>query len=234
VPRVQLLGGYALPVVEMRRTWDALAGAETSIYVGDPATGASELEGLFGRLGADPRGGLCVEVGCGPGRMTGALAERFDRVLALDVSPAMLEQARAAVAAPNVTFQSVAGDLLDGVEDGIADALVCYLVLQHLPSAAVVRSYLHEFARVLAPAGEAFVQVPVLEGVSGRLRRAVRTPLLRLSRRPEHGAAFRGFRLTRHELDAALAQAGLRVAAEDEGPSAYRNCRDRFLRLARG
>ena len=62
----------------MRRTWDALAAGETAVYVGDPATGEAELAGLFGRLGADPRGGTCVEVGCGPGRMTGALAERFD------------------------------------------------------------------------------------------------------------------------------------------------------------
>ena len=101
----------------MRRTWDALAGGDTAVYVGDPATGASELAGLFGRLGADPRGGTCVEVGCGPGRMTGALAERFDRVLALDVSPAMLEQARTHVAATNVTFLAVPGDRLD-VGDG--------------------------------------------------------------------------------------------------------------------
>jgi SAM-dependent methyltransferase len=217
----------------MRRTWDALAGAESSVYVGDPATGADELAGLFGRLGADPGRGLCIEVGCGPGRMTGALAERFDRVLALDVSPAMLEQARANVPAPNVTFQTVSGERLDGVEDGIADALVCYLVLQHLPSSEVVRSYLSEFARVLAPAGEAFVQVPVLEGTAGRIRRALRAPLLSLARRPEHGAAFRGFRLTRRELDDALEAAGLSVLAEDEGPSAYRHSRDRFLRLAR-
>jgi SAM-dependent methyltransferase len=217
----------------MRRTWDALAGAETSVYVGDPATGASELEGLFGRLGADPRGRLCVEVGCGPGRMTGTLGERFDRVIALDVSPAMLEQARANATSPNVEFRAVPGDRLDGVEDGVADTLVCYLVLQHLPSAAVVRSYLREFARVLAPTGEAFVQVPVLEGATARIRRAIRTPLLHLARRPEHGAAFRGFRLTRRELDGALADAGLQVLAEDEGPSAYRHSRDRFLRLAR-
>lgn len=218
----------------MRRTWDALAGAATSVYVGDPATGVSELEGLFGRLGADPRGGTCIEVGCGPGRMTGALAERFDRVVALDVSPAMLERAREAVPNENVTFQAVSGDRLDGVEDQTADVLVCYLVLQHLPSAAVVRSYLREFARVLAPGGEAFVQLPVLEGAAGRIRRALRRPLLRLARRPEHGAAFRGFRLTERELDRALADAELRIVADDEGPSAYRNCRDRFLRLARG
>lgn len=217
----------------MRRTWDALADADTSVYVGDPATGVAELEGLFGRLGADPRGGICVEVGCGPGRMTGALAERFDRVVGLDVSPAMLERAREAVPNENVEFRAVSGDRLDGVEDGIADAIVCYLVLQHLPSAHVVRSYLREFARVLAPQGEAFVQLPVLEGAAGRVRRALRAPLLSLARRPEHGAAFRGYRLTRGELDRALADAGVRTLAEDEGPSAYRNCRDRFLRLAR-
>jgi SAM-dependent methyltransferase len=218
----------------MRRTWDALAGAETSVYVGDPATGASELEGLFGRLGADPRGGVCVEVGCGPGRMTGALAERFDRVVAVDVSPAMLDRARTAVTAPNVEFRAVSGERQDGVDDGIADTLVCYLVLQHLPSARVIRSYLAEFARVLAPRGEAFVQLPVLESGPGRVRRALRVPLLKLARRPEHGAAFRGFRLTRRELDRALADGGLRVLADDEGASAYRHSRDRFLRLTRG
>jgi SAM-dependent methyltransferase len=216
----------------MRRTWDALAAGESEVFVGDPATGAEELAGLFGRLGADPRGGVCVEVGCGPGRMTGALAERFDEVLALDVSPAMLEQARTAVPAPNVRFQLVSGERLDGLDQGSADALVCYLVLQHLPSRRVVASYLEEFARVLAPGGEAFVQVPVLGGLAGRLWRAARRPLVPLARRPDRAAAFRGFRLTAAELDAALAAAGLRVVAADEGPSAYRFSRDRFLRLA--
>jgi len=214
----------------MRRTWDALAGSDSPVYVGDPATGAEELAGLFGRLDADPSEGLCLEVGCGPGRMTGALAERFDRVVAVDVSPAMLEQARAVVTAPNVQFAVVSGERLDGVADGSADALVCYLVLQHLPARRVIESYLREFVRVLAPGGEAYVQIPVL-GSTGRLWRAMRWPLVALSRRPEQGAAFRGFRLTRRELDRRLADAGLRVLAEDEGPSAYRFSRDRFLRL---
>jgi SAM-dependent methyltransferase len=221
----------------MRRTWDALAGAESAVYVGDPERGAEELAGLFGRLGADfspGRGGTCVEVGCGPGRMTGALAERFDRVLAIDVSPAMLERARATVTAPNVEFLIVPGERLDGLNDGIADVLVCYLVLQHLPSPRVIASYVSEFARVLAPAGEAFVQVPVLaSGRHPRLWRAARMPLVRLARRPERGAAFRGYRLTGAELEHVLAAAGLRVLATDEGPSAYRFSRDRFLRLAR-
>ena len=183
----------------MRRTWDALAAGETAVYVGDPATGAEELAGLFGRLGADPRGGTCVEVGCGPGRMTGALAERFDRVVALDVSPAMLEQARANVTAPNVDVRAVAGRTARRAStDGSADALVCYLVLQHLPSARVVRSYLLEFGRVLAPGGEAFVQVPVLGGALGRAWRGVRG-----AARPARPQARPGRRLPRLPPDRA-------------------------------
>src|SRR6266498_3039258 len=146
----------------IRATWDALA-SDPDAYVGDPERGRSELQGLFERLGADPRTGTCVEVGCGPGRMTGALAERFDRVLALDVSPAMLARARAAVPDERVEFRLVSGDRLDGVEDAVADVLVCYLVLQHLPTRAAVLAYLADFARVLTPGGEAFVQLPVLE-----------------------------------------------------------------------
>src|SRR6476620_10939506 len=145
----------------MRSTWDALA-AEPDVFVGDPARGEAELDGLFGRLGGDPSGGTCVEVGCGPGRMTRFLSRRFNRVVAVDVSPAMLAQAREGVDAANVEFRAVSGERLDAVEDAIADVLVCYLVLQHLPSRDVIAGYFAEFARVLKPAGEAYVQLPVL------------------------------------------------------------------------
>jgi SAM-dependent methyltransferase len=220
----------------MRRTWDALAAAGDAVHVGDPARGAEELAALFGRLGADPRGGTCVEVGCGPGRMTGALAERFDEVLALDVSPAMLERARAAIDAANVRFLAVSGERLDGVDDAAADTLVCYLVLQHLPRRRAVLAYLREFARVLAPGGEAFVQVPVLDdGVRPRVWRALRSivvPVLaRLAPSPERGLAFRGVRLTRNELERGLRTACVTAVARDEGPSAYRFSSDLFLRL---
>jgi SAM-dependent methyltransferase len=225
--------------VDARTTWDALASEPTEVYVGDPARGEEELAALFGRLGADPRGGVCVEVGCGPGRMTGALAARFDRVLALDVSPAMLARARSSVTAPNVEFRAVSGERLDGVAGGSADVLVCYLVLQHLPGRGAVWSYLDEFARVLAPGGTAYVQLPLLDiGLRPRLWRLARgvgVPLLeRLSRRPSRAATFRGYRLTTRELGDALEAAGLRVTARDEGPDApYRWSRDAFLRLER-
>jgi len=214
----------------MRAVWDALAAAETEVYVGDPARGEEELASLFGRLGADPRGGVCVEVGCGPGRMTGALAARFDRVIALDVSSEMLARAAAVATAANVEFRQVSGEALDGVESVSADAAVCYLVLQHLPSRRLVRSYIGEIARVLVSGGEAFVQLPVLHGgLVPRLWRVLRTPLARLSK-PE----LRGVRLTRRELDRAIAGVGLNVVATDTGPdSPYRFSTDVFLRLRR-
>lgn len=223
----------------MRTTWDAAAASEhLDDYVGDPATARSELDGLFGRLGADPLGGLCVEVGCGPGRMTPDLAERFDRVIAVDVSPAMLEEARKTVSAPNVEFRLVPGERLDSVADGTADVLVCYLVLQHLPRRAVVLAYLREFARVLAPQGRAFIQLPVVgPGTRPRLWRLVRglaVPLGRMSRDVAQQPSYRGYRLTEGELEAGLAAARLRVTARDESPaSPYRYAREVFLRLER-
>jgi SAM-dependent methyltransferase len=229
-----------MPKGGMRATWDAAAASDrVDEFVGDPATARAELEGLFGRLGADPRGGTCIEVGSGPGRMTAALAERFDRVVAVDVSDRMLERARAAVTAPNVDFRLVTGNLLDSVEDGIADTLVCYLVLQHLPERHVVLRYLKEFARVLVPAGSAFVQLPVLgSGIrprAWRLARAVAVPVSGLFRRGvTDSAAYRGTRLTEAELQAGLAAAGLRTATRDESSeSPYRYAREVFLQLER-
>ena len=224
----------------MRTTWDAAAASDrVEHYVGDPATARSELDSVFSRLGEDPRGGTCVEVGCGFGRMAGHLGDRFDRVIAVDVSPRMLELARAAVPAANVDFVLVPGSSLAPVESGVADVVLCYLVLQHLPSPRLVFVYLNEFARLLAPGGRAFVQLPVLGGRwrahAWRLVRGLAVPVLALgrgeiARRP----AYRGFRLTEPELERALADARLRVAARDESEtSPYRYAREVFLKLER-
>src|SRR5438105_279050 len=48
----------------------------------------------------EPRlGGTCLEIGCGAGRVTHALADDFERVVALDVSADMLGLARDVVPA---------------------------------------------------------------------------------------------------------------------------------------
>ena len=85
-------------------------------------------------------GTLAVEVGPGDGSFLPLLAERFERVIALDNAPEMLEQARALVrerALDNV--DCIAGDTrapqLQNVE---ADCAVLNMVLHHVPSPAAL------------------------------------------------------------------------------------------------
>ena len=51
-----------------------------------------------------PGTGTAVEIGAGLGRVCRALADRFDRVVGLDVSPEMVERARGLVDDPRVSF----------------------------------------------------------------------------------------------------------------------------------
>jgi SAM-dependent methyltransferase len=224
----------------MRRTWDALARDGDDAWVGPPLRARDELDALFGRLGGEPTGTRCLELGCGYGRMTVELARRFPRVLAVDVSPRMLARARAAMAEQeleNVELRVVSGTRLDGVPSAFADVAVCYLVLQHVPSARVLRSLLSELRRVLAPAGEGFVQLPVLlPGVTPVAWNAVRSvgiPAASLaSRAPTAKRAFRGFRPSERQLGRVLERSGLSVTArDDDARSPYRFTRSVFLRL---
>jgi SAM-dependent methyltransferase len=225
-----------------QETWDRVASSGRDELIGDPQSGERELRDLFGRLGGPPAGARCLEIGCGTGRMTVPLGRQFKEVLAVDVSPMMIERARAAVdvgGVPGVRFQLVPGDTLEGVPDGWADVLVCYLVLQHFPTKENVVSYLAEFERVLARSGEAFVQLPVLaSGMKKTARRTIRHALVRLqapfSTNPRAGLSYRGFRLTGDELWRALDHRDLEVIRVHRDPtSSYHNCEDVFLRLRR-
>jgi 2-polyprenyl-3-methyl-5-hydroxy-6-metoxy-1,4-benzoquinol methylase len=88
------------------------------------------FEQSFGRL---PSGGA-LDFGCGVGRLSLPLASRFDRVLGLDVAPAMLVEARANAErfqCPNAAFAN-ADDALSNAPGQFA--FVCsYIVLQHIP-----------------------------------------------------------------------------------------------------
>lgn len=218
-----------------REVWNAAAATGADVHLGRPAAAEGQLGDLFDQLGA-PVAGTCVEIGCGAGRMTSALAARFRDVVAVDVSPAMIERAAAAVDAPNVRFL-VSGRTLDGVPDGSADAVVCFGVFQHLPTHAHVQQMLREIARVLAPEGDAFVQLPVLDdGASARLWRLARRFRRRRSFVDE--PEYRGTRITRSELARMLDAADLDVVRRVDGVedptlySRYPHAQDTRLRLS--
>ena len=97
-------------------------------------------------------GDLVVEIGCGVGRLTRAIAGDVAHVHAFDISEGMLEVARQS-GPSNATFRRGEGDSLDGVPTAAADLAIAYCVFQHLPSLAVLERYLAEMKRVVKPGG---------------------------------------------------------------------------------
>lgn len=87
-----------------------------------------------------------LDHGCGVGRLTFAFAEQFEEVVALDVSPSMLVEAKANALQfgfSNVTFD-VADDWLSNAV-GTFDFVNSHMVLQHIP----VRRGLRIMSRML-------------------------------------------------------------------------------------
>lgn len=104
--------------------------------------------------------GLCVEIGCGAGRLTMHIAKDFEEVVGVDVSEGMLRVAREYVTAPNVILR-----LCDGVRIPVATATAdgvfsCH-VFQHFESLEVARANFAEVARVLRPGGSALIHLPM-------------------------------------------------------------------------
>ena len=105
----------------------------------------------------DPGDGLLVDLCCGEGLLSRALLERFPRarVLAMDLSPAMLEHARAALAAYGERFTARRFDLGDRSWRSFPEpvrAFVSSLAVHHLDSAGKRELFL-DLAAALAPGG---------------------------------------------------------------------------------
>lgn len=150
----------------MRVDWDSRANADPFYYV--DATRPSWTEEEFyekGRrlvalivdpvlhhLGFDAAEKRVLDLGCGAGRLTEGLAERFGEVWGVDVSERMLAVAETRCPA-KATWVLGDGTSLACVEDRSVDYLISYEVLQHVPDKAVVHSYIGETARVLREGG---------------------------------------------------------------------------------
>jgi ubiquinone/menaquinone biosynthesis C-methylase UbiE len=126
-------------------------------------------------------GGTCVEIGCGAGRVTQALAADFEHVIALDVSPEMIGRARA-VCPENVDFREVGGPEIP-LGSGEADAIFSCHVLQHFEDFDAVARSMEEARRTLRGGGTAMVHITLSSYRRSRLWRAREELRLRLARR---------------------------------------------------
>ena len=155
------------------------------------ATGEAEiqtaLEYLRTRgLSPDPAGTV-LDFGCGIGRLTQALARRFDRVVGVDISESMLEGAESFNEFPDrCSYVHNAAGSLPEFADGSFGFVYSSIVLQHMEP-QLARRYLAEFARILAPGGILVVQIP--DADARRLQR-LRARLALGSRLRRTSAAF--------------------------------------------
>ena len=159
---------------KMRTEWDERARENARYYIAtantdwaDEAYFQSGRENIHHEVltdmgnvaqGMDPKAMTVLEIGCGSGRLTRALAENFGAVYAVDISGEMIERAKESLRDfPNANvFQNNGTDLhvLDAVlAEGKVDFAFSYIVFQHIPSAEVIHSYVLEVYRFLKPGG---------------------------------------------------------------------------------
>jgi SAM-dependent methyltransferase len=128
------------------------------------ASGEAEVASLMStaaRLGHPGRFDKALDFGCGVGRVSRALATRFQSVLGVDISASMVEQARAYCAElSNAAFVVADSAALAAFAPRSFDLVYSKLVLQHLQSKSSIRHALRRLARVVGPAGLLVVQLP--------------------------------------------------------------------------
>lgn len=127
-------------------------------------------------------GSRVLDLGGGPGRYAIELAKRGHRVVLADLSPVLLEQARARVAAADVrdlveSIDEVSAEDLSRYPSQSFEAVLSFGPFYHLVSEAERTRASHEMARVLKPGGLAFVAfVPRISGIAGLIERAAQRP----------------------------------------------------------
>lgn len=123
--------------------------------------------------------GDVLEIGCGVGRLSHALARRTRHVFAVDIAPKLLEEARKKQTLANIDYYLLDGQRL--VTDELRSALAVsqqqghalqtvfsYEVLYYVP-APLLKTYFADAFEVLAPGGELVFQLNC-EPISARTR----------------------------------------------------------------
>lgn len=150
VPRVTTIPDHE---TRTRESYDRVAADYAALLDGTLAD-LPIMRAMFGafaeRVDATG-GGPVLDVGCGPGQITAHLATLGLDMSGCDLSPGMIDVARAAY--PEVRFTVASMTALDDVADTSLAGLVAWYSTIHVPD-ELLPVALSEFARVLRPGGD--------------------------------------------------------------------------------
>ena len=180
------------------------------------ASGRRDLDEAFRLTGMRAGLGLSLlEIGCGPGRLTFALADYYRSVMGTDVSPGLLEQAAARNDRANVRFALGDGRHLLPQSRESFDVVFSAEVFHHLER-DVLLGYFRDAFRLLRPGGQFVFQINVAP-ITWRTQaaRLARTAMFRCGKTTWRGwPNAPGFRRRCHPVAAlvpALRDAGFAV-----------------------
>lgn len=161
----------------LRHNWDALGKADplwAILSVPEKrgnrwdldeflSTGREEIDNVTAdllSLDLEPKLGRALDFGCGVGRLTQALADRFEDAWGVDIAPSMIELADRYNRHPE-TCHYVLNDHPDlrVFDDEMFDFIYSNITLQHMEP-QYQGLYLAELVRVLAPGGLLVFQLP--------------------------------------------------------------------------
>jgi SAM-dependent methyltransferase len=164
-------------LTELHRSWNTLAAKDAmwAVLTGpfgtnrawDPeaffSTGVAEIEQVLNRvaaLHAPLHLERALDFGCGVGRLTQALGQRFHRVDGVDIAEVMIREARSLNRlGDRCHYHLNEADNLSVFADGSFDFVYSSITLQHMEP-QYSRRYIKEFFRVLRPGGIASFQIP--------------------------------------------------------------------------
>lgn len=183
-----------------QRWWDP-EGPQRGLHAVNPV----RLEYVAGRVKLEDA--AVLDVGCGAGLLSEALARRGARVVGLDLAPELIKVARLhrLESGVSVDYRLQSAESLAGEMPGRFDAITCMEMLEHVPDpAAIVRAC----AALLKPGGRLFLSTINRTPAAFALAIVGAEYIARLLPRGTH--QYRGF-IRPSELAAWLRAAGLRL-----------------------
>ena len=210
-----------LHVTQTRAAYDTVAADYASLLEGELARSPLDraLLGHFVELVGLEGGGPVVDVGCGPGRITGHLAALGLDVSGIDLSPGMVAQARRRH--PQIDFRTGGLAALD-LADGSVTGIVAWYSIIHTPPALLPEVFA-ELHRVIRPNGLLLLAFQA-GGFSVRHEQAY-----------GHDVNLEAHRHDPDQVTTQLADAGFRVTVRTErAPQDYEKTPQAFLLARRG